>query len=251
MILSILIPVLKQRSQETVACLKKQATRFNDVEVLTEADFGEKTSGTKRNLLTARAKGTYICFVDDDDSVSSDFVYDLRKACALGLDVVTFELEQNTNGKSFHRQAFGVRYQDQQTVGDIVLMKANHLCAWRKEIATKVAWDENLGYGDDQLWYKPLIDSGIILTEYHINKILYHYNHKSEVTANQTKERILFSKQLYKEGVECFVVEDEILIATTGIYITKQLNSLPVRDKHNQVRMLTRGRQQSYVVQIQ
>ena len=52
----------------------------SDVEILSETDNGEMSIGAKRNLLLSRAVGEYICFIDDDDMVSSDYIKKILSA---------------------------------------------------------------------------------------------------------------------------------------------------------------------------
>ena len=46
----------------------------NEIEILIEADKGELSVGEKRNKLINRSSGEYICFIDDDDFISSDYL---------------------------------------------------------------------------------------------------------------------------------------------------------------------------------
>ena len=55
-----------------MSVLAEQLT--SEVEVLTELDDGTRSIGEKRNALVESAGGEYVCFVDDDDMVSSDYV---------------------------------------------------------------------------------------------------------------------------------------------------------------------------------
>ena len=38
------------------------------------------STGEKRNLLLSRAEGKYICFIDDDDDISDDYVSSIMRA---------------------------------------------------------------------------------------------------------------------------------------------------------------------------
>jgi len=73
--LSILIPTLKSRAamyQRTAQHLNAQIKSLEnpeEVEVLAYIDNREKTTGYKRNILLERAKGQFVVFVDDDDSL--------------------------------------------------------------------------------------------------------------------------------------------------------------------------------------
>jgi hypothetical protein len=73
--LSILICSLNRRKKylkRLVDILRSQANR--DIEVLCDIDNGEVSIGSKRQKLLNSAVGDYVCFVDDDDLVSEDYV---------------------------------------------------------------------------------------------------------------------------------------------------------------------------------
>ena len=73
--LSILICTLKGRDEylnRVLQVLEPQKT--DDVEILIESDERQMTIGQKRNKLLDRAIGDYICYVDDDDLVSVDYI---------------------------------------------------------------------------------------------------------------------------------------------------------------------------------
>ena len=46
----------------------------NIVEILIEKDNREMSVGRKRNVLIDKAKGEYVCFIDDDDFISKDYL---------------------------------------------------------------------------------------------------------------------------------------------------------------------------------
>lgn len=255
-ILSILIPALTSRPWERVwSELCRQVKFFNQdhgrerVEVLLESDNGEMTSGEKRHLLATRSRGNYRCFVDDDDEVTPTYVSCLVEGCLSGADVVTFNMKVvnapivgsatqrgrnilRTRGDELWR--LGV-YPHHRSAG---MMTANHLCAWKKEIADQVAWDPLLGYGDDQLWYKPLYFSGLVKTDWHINRVLYRYLYNPESTANQKQERVNTAKDYVRRGLH--VYQDQggsLLIQTKKSDNNPSLNSrmVWVRDRMNTV----------------
>jgi len=69
--------------------LKNQLTP--EVEVLVDfADRDEKTVGQKRNDLLKQSIGEYVCFIDDDDFVSEDYVRKIIKATDSKPDIVGF-----------------------------------------------------------------------------------------------------------------------------------------------------------------
>lgn len=232
--LSILIPHLRSRDAlALISSIKDQIHAADDeVGLCIDGDNGERTSGQKRQLLMEDAGGEYVCFVDDDDTVADDYVEQLLEGCHSGADVVTFNAAITgipTSVSTHSMWQFGLT-DDLRQHG---LMTVNHLCAWKRSIATMVGWCPELGFGDDQLWYQPLFYSGIVKTQFHIDKCLYRYNFNQQTTANCTAERIALSREYVGEGLRCFWwSEQDIVIEVPEEHrVLDQL--VRVRDRHN------------------
>jgi len=207
-LLSVLVPALSNRHWQTMVDeLHRQASEHHgNVEVLVEVDDGRMTSGQKRNKLTDLSAGQYICFVDDDDWVEPDYVSSLVDGCELGVDVVTFDLHMQIPRNETWR--FGLHLQCRES-GQ---MTANHLCAWKRELATKVRWNNDLGYADDQCWYQPLFFSDLAKTEHHIDRVLYHYQFDYATTQNQKRARVEYSRRYVGAGLKCYRLQDELFV---------------------------------------
>ena len=79
MLWSILIAAIPERYHSAQPLLhslleKQSVARMPDVELLYLMDNRRRPVGVKRNDLMAMAKGEYVSFVDDDDSVAPDYV---------------------------------------------------------------------------------------------------------------------------------------------------------------------------------
>jgi hypothetical protein len=75
MLWSILIPTIETRAHFLERLLSVLTPQVVDgVEILIEKDDGESKIGAKRNRLIGRATGDYVCGIDDDDLVTSDYV---------------------------------------------------------------------------------------------------------------------------------------------------------------------------------
>lgn len=213
--LSILMPALAGRDYEPLACeLQRQINRSGQTaEVLVELDRGERTSGQKRQALVNRSQGDYLAFMDDDDWISPDYVRSLCMGAAKGVDVVTFEMAIESLKRCTDRWKLGL-HPDDLTRGS---MAANHLCAWRRDLATKVGWCPDLGYADDQLWYEPLHACGLVRTEMHVPEPLYEYRYSPTVTMNQKPERVRRTHAYVgRTGLPCYWHGDEIVIEVGG-----------------------------------
>ena len=78
-LLSVGIVTLKEREEKLLRLvnkLREHATTDNmeKVELLINSDEGQKPVGQKRNEVLHRAKGRFICFIDDDDLVSDSYI---------------------------------------------------------------------------------------------------------------------------------------------------------------------------------
>ena len=235
--LSILIPALRSRRKtrkQIEAVLLPQIEPHRGVELLIEEDNGRLPSGEKRNRLIRRSTGEYFCFVDDDDLVTEDYVPRIREACMSGAAVVSFWIERIGNDRPRRIHELSIRYQDKQRLPDGNLgMAANHLCAWRRDVGTTVAFQPHLGYNDDLFWYTPLLASGLVKIEHHIPKALYTYRYDSSTTVNQRTESVRRTHRWAAGGVDCFRRPDgQIVIAVAG---RRHLGNAPVVRVHDRM----------------
>jgi hypothetical protein len=242
-----MMPALSSRNWRTMHDhLREQARKHTDVEVLVELDEGGLPSGWKRHKLLRASRGRYVAFVDDDDRVSDNYVDTLRElTLAQTCDVATFALRFTRPPRAVPRRPpipgvsevwqFGL-HSDERKDGR---MSANHLCAWRRELAIRVAWCPELGNADDQLWYQPLLRSGLANTEAHTDQVLYHYLFDDVVTSNQRQSRVLRSRQYVGEGLRCFWYGEEIVIEIGDKpFVADPDEFALVRDSANALRLL-------------
>ena len=239
--LSILVPALRSRRamrKQLEAVLLPQVAQHRDVELLVEEDNGRLPSGEKRNRLIRRSTGQYFCFVDDDDLVTGDYVRLIRESCLSNADVISFWIERTGNDRPRQVHRLSIRYRDAQRLTDGELgMAANHLCAWRRDLATAVAFPPHLGYNDDVFWYAPLLASGLVRTEHHVPQILYRYRYDRSNTVNQRAESMRNTYRWAAGGVECFRSPDgQIVLALAGRRKMPAGSTIRVRDRHNRIR---------------
>lgn len=234
-ILSVLMPCLASRPWQKLSTeLEHQRESLTEelkssVEILLLVDHGEATSGAKRNELTQKSVGEYIAFVDDDDEISPNYLTSILNGCLQKPDVVAFNLRFTSadDPKLDEIWKFGL-YPNQRKRG---LMAINHLCAWKREIATKVAWCPDLGNGDDQLWFQPLIHANIIKKVHRIDEVLYFYKHDSSVSVNQTPDKIRKRQSYAENGLRCFLIDGGIWIEVPP----KRAGIVRARNRLNQV----------------
>ena len=175
--LSILIPTLTDRIEsfnKLYHSLNTQAT--DEVEILVLSDSGEATIGTKRNLLLEAAKGDYLCFTDDDDLVSSDYVETLLKAIESEPDCVSLRGVITWKGENPEIFEHSIKYDSYKTTDNVIKYERfpNHLNCIKSSIAKQFKFQEK-NFGEDTEWAIQLKDSGLLKKEIFVDKILYHY----------------------------------------------------------------------------
>ena len=158
--LSILIPSLASRAPLLArlrACLARQG-RASEIEILTDVDDGQATTGTKRNRLVARARGAYLCHVDDDDLVAPDYLDAILAAIAEnpGVDAVWIRGQRRiVDGEEAGVLPFdyGCPPSANGRVSDdgTLWRSAGHLCPIRAAIAKATPFPE-LTVGEDLRW---------------------------------------------------------------------------------------------------
>ncbi len=183
--LSILIPTLYKRSDQLIslkASLYGQIihNKLDDqVEIICMGDNGEKPTGWKRNRLLEKAKGDYIVFVDDDDSVQSNYVKMIYEALLTSPDVVGIVLKHYQNGiligDTYHTIIYK-RWKNKRVQNDPELWRfercPNHLNPVRRDLALQVRFPE-IYIGEDKDYSLRLRD--LLIEEVMISEPLYNY----------------------------------------------------------------------------
>lgn len=86
----------------------------NNYEILYDAtERGLITIGAKRNKLRNYAKGKYICFIDDDDTISGNYIDLITEAMMYNADIITFGIDNYFNGR-YQSTTFINRFLDEQ-----------------------------------------------------------------------------------------------------------------------------------------
>lgn len=187
MLLSILIPSTIDRQpmlDKLVAYLQQQIIDCNAeiyVEIKTSVDNRQMKTGSKRNLLLNSCSGEYVVFIDSDDWVSEDYI----KLIMEGIlsepepDVVAFNGWIETNGRN-RQQWFiskDLKWETKHDAqGNIYYNRfPHHLIPTKREIALQIGYPD-VTIGEDSDYSARLAQSGLIKTEYKINKDLYFYH---------------------------------------------------------------------------
>ena len=182
--LSILIPSLETRKHlldETLRCFHLQIINGNhyDVEILTDIDNRETTTGEKRNRLIERARGKYVVFFDDDDSAMDNYISLILKAIEKDPDVIPINGYMTTNGSNpvHWDMGLGFGYGTKIINGVMVYDRfPNHIAAMKRELILPYKF-KDITIGEDYEWAKRLNDDNIFKTEVRIIEPIYHYKY--------------------------------------------------------------------------
>lgn len=173
MTLSILICSLQSRASQLellINELLKQRNGNELVEILTNIDNKEKSTGLKRQELLEQATGKYIIFIDDDDWPEPCYISELLKAAESDADCFAMNGYITTNGGNRINWALSKDYTNHGT--SFYYRKTNHITGVKREIALKVGFPDKSNAEDK--WYSDLV-APLCKTEYKILPCMYHY----------------------------------------------------------------------------
>ena len=151
----------------------------NNVEVLSSLDNGEIPIGTKRNALMIAASGEYICFIDDDDRVSKDYISEVMKGIELGVDCCSLVGEITTNGIDPRIFVHSLEHKEYYEKNGVYYRPPNHLNVIKKSLVRDFHFKPK-NFGEDTDWAMEVCRAGVLKTEYKIKKTIYFYDYVSE-----------------------------------------------------------------------
>lgn len=189
MILSILIPSIPDRREKLLKLiceLQKQTTALylshpslGLVEILVDDSIkfteGGLSIGGKRNLLLQRSSGKYVCFLDDDDEPTPNYIEQLVRMCQANTDIVTFRcLVKNDHYWSLIDMRLSNLMNDEVNPESIINRTPWHICPVLSEHAKREQFSD-LNHNEDWDWMKRVLER--VKTESHTDMILSQYNH--------------------------------------------------------------------------
>lgn len=177
-ILSLLICSLIERNNTFLTNLLKTIepqVKNKPVEVLVISDNANRPVGTKRNDLIKISKGEYVCFIDDDDRISEDYIDSiLTEIYNWRPDVVVFDAEITFNGNNPKLVKYGREF-DYCERNDAYYRHPNHLMVHKKSNITE--YFKDVKTGEDDEWALRMLPR--IVTQSRINKVLYYYDYNT------------------------------------------------------------------------
>jgi glycosyltransferase involved in cell wall biosynthesis len=136
------------------------------------------TIGEKRNRLLSDANGEYVAFIDDDDTVASDYVDTLLMALSTSPDCVSLRGVITWDGANPELFEHSIKYSAYATTTNPIKYERypNHLNCIKASIAKQFKFPE-INHGEDTDWATQIKESGLLKKEVYIDKILYHYQY--------------------------------------------------------------------------
>jgi glycosyltransferase involved in cell wall biosynthesis len=186
LILSILIPTLPERIEKFNKLffdinfqLEKQ-NAFGIVEILIDEAPKGKSIGQKRNELLQKATGEYICFIDDDDKISDEYLRLVLKALKSKPDCLSLRGVITFDGHEPKLFEHSIKYSEYRTTANVITYERypNHLNVIKSSIAKQFTFPE-INFGEDTDWATQINKSGLLKKEVYIEEIIYYYKYVS------------------------------------------------------------------------
>lgn len=182
--LSILICTLPKRLKEFISISGEVNYQIivNDIKAEVLYDDSEFDSiGEKRNRLLGMANGEYVCFVDDDDDISNDYINLLMEGINKGVDCCSLKGVITTDGHNPEIFEHSIKYREWKTTNNEIKYERypNHLNCIKSSIAKQLNFPEK-NFGEDHDWSKQLYESGLLKTEHYIEQPIYFYKYISK-----------------------------------------------------------------------
>lgn len=170
--LSILIahtPSRKEQLTNLFKILRPQLNQFTEVLIDDGMDYN---IGVKRNKLLSNALGEYIVYIDDDDTISNDYVNKILRACATSPDCIGISGVITTNGRNLRQWHISKEYGKWYEKNSVYYRTPNHISPVRRELALQAGFPEYV-HGEDAEYSRRLLP--LLKTEVVVKGNLYSY----------------------------------------------------------------------------
>lgn len=136
---------------------------------------GGLSIGKKRQALVEKARGKYLCFLDDDEDIAPNYLETIVRLCQLDCDVVTFRsVAKMDNYWAVIDMSLKNNEDEEATPDRIVKRRPWHINAIRTSFALLYEFPD-VNDSEDALWMRNIIYH--LESEAHTDAILHQYNH--------------------------------------------------------------------------
>ena len=142
-------------------------------------DNKKRSVGLKRQNLLDLARGEYLVFIDDDDTISDDYVSEILKALYKNpaVDCVVFDIICTGYETTLYCK-YGIEY-EYQRFGNQWRGKPAHTMVYKSSIAKKHLFSDVV-FEEDKDWViRACMD---IRNQVRINKVLYYYKYNPAIS---------------------------------------------------------------------
>lgn len=174
-LLSVLIPSLPERMKFLCAMYDQliPQTTNKPVEILVLTDNRTMSIGQKRQRLNEMAKGKYVVHVDDDDTISEDYVDCLLEKIRMDrFDVINYICMVHLDDGEKPKPCYYSKDFMYANLPKYNLRKPNSRCCFKREVALRQSYND-FPYGEDDDWGERMASE--IQRECIIDKVLYEY----------------------------------------------------------------------------
>ena len=173
-ILTILICTIQSREKKLRRLMDILMPQIDSSVSLVINAENDLTVGEKRNALISHASGKYVCFVDDDDLVSKDYVKKITDSIKSGCpDCIGIQGIMLTNSNCPRRFFHTIEVNNWYTNGAEYYRTPNHLNPIKKEIVQKVGFNSFKSFGEDLEFSSSI--KHLLKTEVMIDDPVYYY----------------------------------------------------------------------------
>ena len=158
------------------------------VEILMLTDAKGMLVGDKRNAMVRMARGKFIVFVDDDDRVVDNYLSTLLTEIdqqGEQVDCITFDALVSLNGAPAKTCHYSIKYERDANTPNEYHRLPNHITAVKRVLALACPFPSKQ-CGEDAEYAIRLKPS--IRREFHIDKVLYHYDYSDSTTETQRQQ---------------------------------------------------------------
>ena len=174
--LSILICSLHDRGTHRTRLMNQIAHQppelLDRCQVLIDIDHGQTPIGTKRNRLLTGSIGRYVVFIDDDDTITDDYLEQIFTGIDKDVDHVGISMWYMPSNRSRAWKVECSKDHDWTMDGDIYLRPPQHVCAVKRELALQARFPDT-SFGEDRQYAERLKE--LVKTEYLVPDPIYHY----------------------------------------------------------------------------
>lgn len=190
--LSILIPTLEDRKDQYQKLYNSLVTQTgydkSKVEIISICDNRQVSIGFKRNMLMERAKGEFVCFIDDDDTVSENYIELILETIEANPEIDCIGIAGRYYMDGILKGLFNhsVKHRHYSTVRSNkmfgFLRPPNHLNPIRRSIASRYSF-EPINHGEDTNWSMRISNDRVLKREFFIMESIYNYYYVSNKLA--------------------------------------------------------------------